>query len=432
MTHNKTSGGSAGKGRGRGRGYGKSSPEPVFTEEVGSCIFLEEVKYFFMDTFRCSAQTEIKYILALGNAVLKMGQEAAFTYEVTEGLIANVEDEIHAQEKKYSDAAVIVRDRSMKLRIVVMEFLDEEIKRALCSLHFPQGGRIEVFDIPIKRGGAICNQDHRFIMQLYAAHVRALDGALWDVPMSLREESLFARSVVCCPIYYDRTKGQLFMLTLWDPYNRHQNWGPAGGDVDRRKDKSLSDAARREFDEELEPFGISMSDISVCPLNRTDAFLMLPVDLDLKPTARYEITPHVFFEVKQTFFEDTFDTVEPSTWTKVVDLEAVREQGFVTEKSHPAELRRFHLDARVKFLEHIEWGWAACDIRCDPKDSAEDGEPSNCMPGPFKFVDKTKRNSRLLSPRDTAILTNMKTSAPHEWVTFARRFLTQSPQQSSA
>lgn len=417
----KGSGRSAGKGRGRGSGYVNSGPDSVFTDDVASCIFLEEIKYFFMDVFRCSMQDEIRYMLALAGVAMKTQQDptSASTFEVTEGVIASVQEEIRMQKGtsgRCSATAAITCHPSMKLRLIVVKDLQAEVKRALCSLQFLRGGTIEIFDLPMKSGSALCKQDHRTIMQLYAAHVRARDGMLWDLPLRHRGESLtlFARCVVVCPIYYDRMKEQLFIMAVWG--EKHESWNHAGGDVIRSIDNNLNDTGRREFDEELEPFGIRMSDISLRPL---EEILMLPVDLDLQEVAKYDVTPHMFFEVQQAFFEDTFDNATPSTCTKVVDPEAMT--GFVTTKSPPSEVRKFHLDDRLKYLEHIEWGWVSCDIRCDSQYSTAD--PSSCTPGPLKFVDKTNRNSRKMSPRNERLLTNMKMYTPNEWIAFARRFL---------
>ena len=78
----------------------------------------------------------------------------------------------------------------------------------------------------------------------------------------------------------------------------------------------------------------------------------------------------------------------------------------------------YNLDSSMKFLEHVEWGWAVCNVKRDASD-----HPAKCEPGRMSFVDSTKRGNDRMSPRDAALFTNMKKDFPRAWVTFAERFL---------
>eukprot|EP00435_Cladocopium_sp_Y103_P061975 s936_g23.t1 len=405
-----------------GKKGGYQSPDDLMS---CTCLFLESNKYFLEDVFGATEPVQqLRYLLGLATAAGR--QTEALQVPVNGELCRAAGEATEEATQRWSEndllRAMVPRSERYPLKLKVL-LLVEGAENSLGSLEVFQNllrlrfchGPISVFNVDLPRSvqsHGLTAHSHQDILKAYATFVRADRERLSMQPadtwhIHVAGESHFLRCAVTCPVFYSRRggEGDLYILTVWDSEHR---LGPevkfSGGDICHQRDRNLVAAARREFLEELQPFGISESDLAE-PFD--DRVFIYYGDLNVRNTARYTVTPYIFIKVKADFFERT----RVEGYSKQVNAEASH---FVTENSSPEVRRQYHLgEHALPWLEHTHWSWVRSSISSEGK------------PNEVQYIDELHDHPEpRISDTNRNIFITMERDRPDLWLDFTNRFLT--------
>ena len=222
-------------------GYESSLSGPGSGPVRRTCIFLEDVKYFFEDVFKCRNPNDVlRYLWAMAN--IAEGSEGEL--QVNGDFAAGVEEVVKEVPGKDTQPEVVRTVGRFKLKVIILKGSSHSHFRGLTKLRFKHGARIYLFEVDLPD---VINEDyHQSILKEYAALVSERFPKILKIWHN--NNGLFARSVVCCGIHFDQTQRRLYFVAI----KRPGEWAFIGGDILHSGDRNLRAAAEREFQEAWE------------------------------------------------------------------------------------------------------------------------------------------------------------------------------------
>lgn len=327
-------------------------------------VFLEEVGYFLEDMdrdlwwlLRAAHQPEAGFLAALrgDEDLLPVAPE---TQAIIDRLRERAELHLDSHENQ-------VRSKITIIPGVVPE--ERAVLHALRNLKFHCKGKIEVFRCMKEANNSAIWGAYFNCVSIMEPH--------WmfhaDVPGA---KLLFAQCTVIVPVYVNRIKKEISLLSVWCPEKKKRHWAFPGGDILRGGDRHLFDTARRVFEQEVgcffnrrweQCFITQLPEEASSELTDPTGCLYVHVEKD---GHRYPSRPHILGQVTEDFYETTRCYEDA---TGVIKLPTPDGEYVRWDDQTPGSARRVHLDG-VRFLEHDEARWVPLEFNTG-RIQADDG-----------------------------------------------------------
>lgn len=338
-----------------------------FQEVQAVGVYLEEVSYFLEDM-----KKDLWWLLAaavqpFGESLLRGDEELEEvdlpTAAIIQELRTRTEQHVESHGNQVRANIVIIPATTSEERTVLL---------ALRDLRFHCKGQIDIFPcLKDVNNAALWAAYHKHAASQQPQWLVTVDGGPGQIAQKNR---LFAQCIVVVPVWVDPDKGEIRLLHTFCPEKKKRHWACPGGDIIRGVDRSLYDAARREFFEEIGVyFGRYWSDCFTTELpavwleeiNGPHACLYTTWEKDGQ---RYPCRPHLFAQVTSEFY-NAMRIYEDSNCV----IKMPQPQVDFVRWDDLSNAQRVHLEG-VRFLKHDEAHWAPLDFNIG-KLAAEDSRP---------------------------------------------------------